>query len=408
MAEEDEEDSTKISQSIYSVFIYALMYSIIFIYLQEDIGYNMVLIILVIIHVLFGMKANELVSNVTSNNENINFLISIIPVIVIGSLIVRTISLAYYTFGYTNAVIKSYNLGDKYDPPKKYKVREENYKFSYFVSTICLFIIYFIYLIYLIYGDKLVFNLEDFDETDVFSIVCMIGLGILMLYDVDFNSFYQQSIYTLITIISIMVLFLLAIVIHPHINGYFIPTVFTIISGLIGYFVDLGVNKNSDMVNEGRVYGSLSGFLFSMIGPYLPIVGDAFERDRMIPGNKNAIFVLINTILGFTGATMVTTSVFEMIDAIEYEKYHSKINKYKKKEESEDDVLEKKQNEIISTVINILVFIICAILIFVILIYALGISGQNLLFAGIFSLLLTSYFSYNSFISSIIGTQFKY
>ena len=405
MMAEDEEDSREISQSIYNVFIYALMYTIIFIYLQEDIGYNMVLIILVIIHVLFGIKANELVSNVTSNNKNINFFISIIPVIVIGSLIVRTISLAYYTFGYTNAAIKSYNLGDKYDPPKKYKVREENYKFSYFVSTICLFIIYFIYLIY---GNKLVFELEDFDETDVFSIVCMIGLGILMLYDVDFNSFYQQSIYTLITIISIMVLFLLATVIHPHINGYFIPTIFTIISGLIGYFVDLGVNKNSDMVNEGRVYGSLSGFLFSMIAPYLPIVGDTFERDRMYAEDKNAIFVLVNTILGFTGATMVTTSVFEMIDAIEYEKYHSKINKYKKKEESEDDVLEKKQNEIISTVINILVFIICAILIFVIFIYALGISGQNLLFAGIFSLLLTSYFSYNSFISSIIGTQIKY
>ena len=405
MMAEDEEDSREISQSIYNVFIYALMYTIIFIYLQEDIGYNMVLIILVIIHVLFGIKANELVSNVTSNNKNINFFISIIPVIVIGSLIVRTISLAYYTFGYTNAAIKSYNLGDKYDPPKKYKVREENYKFSYFVSTICLFIIYFIYLIY---GNKLVFELEDFDETDVFSIVCMIGLGILMLYDVDFNSFYQQSIYTLITIISIMVLFLLATVIHPHINGYFIPTIFTIISGLIGYFVDLGVNKNSDMVNEGRVYGSLSGFLFSMIAPYLPIVGDTFERDRIYEEDKNAIFVLVNTILGFTGATMVTTSVFEMIDAIEYEKYHSKINKYKKKEESEDDVLEKKQNEIISTVINILVFIICAILIFVIFIYALGISGQNLLFAGIFSLLLTSYFSYNSFISSIIGTQIKY
>ena len=406
MMAEDEEDSREISQSIYNVFIYALMYTIIFIYLQEDIGYNMVLIILVIIHVLFGMKTNELVSNVTSNNENINFLISIIPVIVIGSLIVRTISLAYYTFGYTNAAIKSYNLGDKYDPPKKYKVREENYKFSYFVSTICLFIIYFIYLFY---GDKLLIDWEGFDGKDVssiISIVCMIGLGILMLYDVDFNSFYQQSIYTLITIVGIMILFLVAINIHPHIGGYFIPTIFTVVCGLIGLFVDLGENKNSDMVNEGRVYGSLSGFLFSMIAPYLPILSDVFERDKEFSEDKNNIPILGQSILGFTGATMVTTSVFEMIDAIEYEKYHSKINKYKKKEESEDDVLEKKQNEIISTVINILVFIICAILIFVIFIYALGISGQNLLFAGIFSLLLTSYFSYNSFISSIIGTNF--
>lgn len=402
---QDEEDSTETSQTIYSVFIYALMYTIIFVYLQEDIGYNIVLLLLVIIHVLFGKKANEVVSNITSKNKDFNLLTSIIPVIVIGSLIVRTISLAYYTFGYTNAALKSYNLGDKYDPPKKYKVREENYKFSYFASTICLFVIYFIYLFY---GDKLVINLENVDITDVYSIVCMIGLGILMLYDVDFNSFYQQSIYTLITIIGIMVLFLLSIAIHPDINGYFIPTIFTIICGLIGYFVDLGKNKNSDMINEGRIYGSLSGFLFSMIGPYLPILGDVFKRDMMYGEDKNSIFVLVQSILGFTGATMVTTSVFEMIDAIEYEKYHSKINKYKQKEESEDNVLEKKQDEIISTVINILVFIICAILIFVIFIYALGISGQNLLFAGIFSLLLTSYFSYNSFISSIIGTQFKY
>jgi len=94
-----------------------------------------------------------------------------------------------------------------------------------------------------------------------------------------------------------------------------------------------------------------------------------------------------------------------MIDAIEYEKYHSKINKYKQKEESEDDVLERKQNEVISTVINILIFILCVISIFAILLYAIGISGQNIIIAGIFSLLLTSYFSYNSFISSIIGTQ---
>ena len=399
MMAEDEEDSREISQSIYNVFIYALMYTIIFIYLQEDIGYNMVLIILVIIHVLFGIKANELVSNVTSNNENINFFISIIPVIVIGSLIVRTISLAYYTFGYTNAAIKSYNLGDKYDPPKKYKVHEENYKFSYFVSTICLFIIYFIYLIY---GNKLVFELEDFDATDVYSIVGMVGIGILMLYDVDFNSLYQQSIYTVITIIGIMVLFLVAPAIHPDINGYFIPIIFTIISVLIGYFVDLGVNKNSDMVNEGRVYGSLSGFLFSMIGPYIPIVKYAYLFDT---NNDVSISMLVKTILGFTGATMVTTTVFEMIDAIEYEKYHSKINKYTQKEESEDDVLERKQNEIISTVINILIFILCVILIFAILLYAIGISGQNVVISGIISLLLTSYFSYNSFISSIIGTQ---
>lgn len=399
---QDEEDSTETSQTIYSVFIYALMYTIIFVYLQEDIGYNMVLIILVIIHVLFGMKANELVSNVTSNNENFNFLISIIPVIVIGSLIVRTISLAYYTFGYTNAALKSYNLGDKYDPPKKYKVREENYKFSYFASTICLFVIYFIYLFY---GDNLVIKLEDFEATDVYSIVCMIGLGILMLYDVDFNSLYQQSIYTLITIIGIMVLFLVASAIHPDINGYFIPTIFTIVSGLIGYFVDLGKNKNSDMVNEGRIYGSLSGFLFSMIGPYIPIVKHVYSH---YTNNDVSIPMLVQSILGFTGATMITTSVFEMIDAIEYEKYHSKINKYKQNEESEDDLLEKKQNEIISVIINILIFIVCAILIFAIFLYGFGISGQNLLFAGIFSLLLTSYFSYNSFISSIIGTQFKY
>ena len=394
---QDEDDSTETSQTIYSVFIYALMYTIIFVYLQEDIGYNIVLLLLVIIHVLFGKKTNEIVTNVTSKNKDFNFLTSIIPVIVIGSLIVRTISLAYYTFGYANASIKSYNLGDKYDPPKKYKVREENYKFSYFVSTICLFIIYFIYLFY---GDNLVIELEDFDTTDVYSIVGMVGIGILMLYDVDFNSLYQQSIYTVITIIGIMVLFLVAPAIHPDINGYFIPIIFTIISGLIGYFVDL--SKNSDMVNEGRIYGSLSGFLFSMIGPYIPIVKYAYLFDT---NSDVSISMLVKTILGFTGATMVTTTVFEMIDAIEYEKYHSKINKYTQKEESEDDVLERKQNEIISTVINILIFILCVILIFAILLYAIGISGQNVVISGIFSLLLTSYFSYNSFISSIIGTQ---
>lgn len=390
------------SLSVYNVFIYALLYTVIFVYLQEDIGYNMVLFLLIIIHVLFGRKAYEVVSQVKPETNNLSFFITIIPVIVIGSLIVRTISLSFYTFGYTNAAIKSYNLGDKYDPPKKYKVREENYKFSYFVSTICLFIIYFIYLIY---GNKLVLDMEYFDGGDVFSIVCMIGLGILMLYDVDFNSFYQQSIYTLITIIGIMVLFLVAPSIHPHINGYFIPTIFTIISGLIGYFVDLGVNKNSDMVNEGRVYGSLSGFLFSMIGPYLPIVKYAYTFNS---NNDISIPMLVKTILGFTGATMVTTSVFEMIDAIEYEKYHSKIYKYKEKEKSDDEVLEEKQNEITSTIINILVFIICAIAIFTIFLFSFGISGQKLIFSGIFSILLTSYFSYNSFISSIIGRKIKY
>jgi len=162
------------------------------------------------------------------------------------------------------------------------------------------------------------------------------------------------------------------------------------------------LSKNSDMVNEGRIYGSLSGFLFSMIGPYIPIVKYAYLFDTK---SDVSISMLVKTILGFTGATMVTTTVFEMIDAIEYEKYHSKINKYTQKEESEDDVLERKQNEIISTVINILIFILCVILIFAILLYAIGISGQNVVISGIFSLLLTSYFSYNSFISSIIGTQ---
>lgn len=396
------------SQSVYNVFIYALLYTVIFVYLQEDIGYNMVLFLLIIIHVLFGRKAYEVVSRVNPETDNLSFLITIIPVIVIGSLIVRTISLSFYTFGYTNAAVKSYNLGDKYDPPKKYKVREENYKFSYFISTLCLFLIYVIYLFLGDYMKISPFSLTDIEGKDVFSILLMIGLGLLTVYDIDFKSYYQQSIYTLVTIIGIMILFLFTFMLHPSIDKYYlIPIIITCVGGLIGYFVDLNVNKGSDMINEGRIYGSVSGYLFSLILPYVPFFNSIFNIEQLI-GTENNISNLIQNILGFTSVTMIATTVFEMIDAIEYEKYHSKIYKYKEKEKSDDEVLEEKQNEMTSTIINILVFIICAIAIFTIFLFSFGISGQNLIFSGIFSILLTSYFSYNSFISSIIGRKIKY
>lgn len=396
------------SLSVYNVFIYALLYTVIFVYLQEDIGYNMVLFLLIIIHVLFGRKAYEVVSRVKPEPNNFSFLITIIPVIVIGSLIVRTISLSFYTFGYTNAVVKSYNLGDKYDPPKKYKVREDNYTFSYFVSTLCLFIIY---VIYLFLGDSLKmspFSLTDIDRKDVFSILSVISLGFLMLYDIDFKSYYQQTIYTLITIIGLMILFLVTFMLHPSIDNYsLIPIIVTSVGGLIGYFVDLNVNNGSDMINEGRVYGSITGYLFSLVLPYVPFINSIYNIEQL-GGNENNISVLIQNILGFTSVTMITTTVFEMIDAIEYEKYHSKIYKYKENEKSDDEVLEEKQNEMTSTIINILVFIICVIAIFTIFLFSFGISGQKMIFAGMFSILLTSYFSYNSFISSIIGRKIKY
>ena len=394
------------SLSVYNVFIYALLYTVIFVYLQEDIGYNMVLFLLIIIHVLFGRKAYEVVSHVKPETNNFSFLITIIPVIVIGSLIVRTISLSFYTFGYTNAVVKSYNLGDKYDPPKKYKVREDNYTFSYFVSTLCLFIIY---VIYLLLGDYLKispFSLIDIDGKDVFSILAMMSLGFLMLYDIDFKSYYQQTIYTLITIIGLMILFLVTFMLHPS-KHYLIPIIVTSVGGLIGYFVDLNVNKGSDMINEGRVYGSISGYLFSLVLPYIPFINSIYNIEQL-RGTENNISNLIQNILGFTSVTMITTTVFEMIDAIEYEKYHSKIYKYKENEKSDDEVLEEKQNEMTSTILNILIFIICAIAIFTIFLFSFGISGQKMIFAGIFSILLTSYFSYNSFISSIIGRKIKY
>lgn len=404
--EEDksQEKLIQTSLTVYKVFIYALLYTIIFVYLQEDISYNIILFILIVVHVLFGVETYNFVNTVKPDENQFKFLLNFIPLIVAGSLIVRTISLSLYTFGYTSANIKSYNLGEKYDPPKKYKVPEENYKFSYYVSTLCLFIIY---VMYLFAGESLKinsFNLTDIESNDIFSILSILTLGVIMLFDMDFKSYYQQAIYTFLTIVGLMILFLLTLLLHPTINEYLIPITMTSVGGIIGYIIDLSINKKSVIENEGRIFGSLSGYLFSLIIPYIPFFNSIYDMNR----TENNTSKLIQNIIGFTGVTMVTTSVFEMIDAIEYEKYHSKIYKYKKEEETEDTVLEESQHDLVQTLINIVMFIVCAILIFIIFLYSFGMSGQNLLFAGIFSLLLTTYFSSNSFISSIIGTQFKY
>ena len=100
---EEDYDILKKSLTIYEVFIYALTYTIIFVYLYEDISYNIILIVLLIIHVLFGTKMYNIVNDVKPDATDFKLLLNFVPVIIIGSLIVRSISLLFYTYGYTNA-----------------------------------------------------------------------------------------------------------------------------------------------------------------------------------------------------------------------------------------------------------------------------------------------------------------
>ena len=95
-----------------------------------------------------------------------------------------------------------------------------------------------------------------------------------------------------------------------------------------------------------------------------------------------------------------------MINALDYEKYHHKIEDYKKTEKDDETEADQKKKTFVNTLLNIIIFIVCAFLIFLILLYAFGINGQNILFSGVISLLIAMFFSYNSFVSSIISTSF--
>lgn len=397
---EEDYDILKKSLTIYEVFIYALTYTIIFVYLYEDISYNIILIVLLIIHVLFGTKMYNIVNDVKPDATDFKLLLNFVPVIIIGSLIVRSISLLFYTYGYTNAKMKLYNLGETYDPPSKYKVPEATYKLSYVISTICLFIIFSVYML-----DKNMlkvdsFGFSDIDKENGIPMIAISVLGFLIYLHNDFGTYYQHAIYVIGTILLFMILLAATLVIHPSINNYTLPILITSLFGLFGYVIDLSISKDKDkeIKNEGRIYSSISGFIFSLLVPYIPYI-----QNINFDTNENHIKILIQSILGLTTGTLVTSSVFEMINSIDYEKYHHKIYKYKKDEDSDDTELEEIKTDIISIIINIFIIIVCGLLLFAIFLYSFGINSQNIIIGFLFSGILTTYFSYNSEFNTIIG-----
>lgn len=397
---EEDYDILKKSLTIYEVFIYALTYTIIFVYLYEDISYNIILIVLLIIHVLFGTKMYNIVNDVKPDATDFKLLLNFIPVIIIGSLIVRSISLLFYTYGYTNAKMKLYNLGETYDPPSKYKVPEATYKLSYVISTICLFLIFSVYML-----DKNMlkvdsFGFSDIDKENGIPMIAISVLGFLIYLHNDFGTYYQHAIYVIGTILLFMILLAATLVIHPSINNYTLPILITSLFGLFGYVIDLSISKDKDkeIKNEGRIYSSISGFIFSLMVPYIPYI-----QNINFDTNENHIKILIQSILGLSSGTLVTTSVFEMINSIDYEKYHHKIYKYKKDEDSDDTELEEIKTDIISIIINIFIIIVCGLLLFAIFLYSFGINSQNIIIGFLFSGILTTYFSYNSEFNTIIG-----
>ena len=386
--------------TIYEVFIYALSYTIIFVYLYEGISYNIILLILLIIHVLFGTKIYNIVNDVKPDATDFKLLLNFVPVIIIGSLIVRAISLLFYTYGYTNAKMKLYNLGETYDPPSKYKVPEATYKLSYVISTICLFLIFSIYM----FGADMLkvnnFGFSDIGKENVIPMIAIPIMGVLIYLHNNFGTYYQHALYVVGTILLFMILLFATLIIHPHINNYTLPILITGLFGLIGYVIDLSISKDKDEEIKigGRIYSSISGFIVSLMVPYIPYI-----KNIKFDENENHIKILIQSILGLTTGTLVTSSVFEMINSIDYEKYHHKIYKYKKDEDSDDTELEEVKTDIISIIINILIIIVCCLLLFAIFLYTFGLNSQTVIIGLLFSATLTTYFSYNSEFNSIIG-----
>jgi hypothetical protein len=387
--------------TIYEVFIYALMYATIFAYLYEDISYNFILFIMVIVHVFFGLKMNNIFDNSMKYFSKIpdvrdqNFIITIIPIIVIGSLIIRTLSLSIYTFGYTNANIKSHNLGDKYNPPKKYKIPEESYKLSYIVSTICMFILFIFYF----FVPDFLLGKDVFDMAYILYFPMMAFIAFMFIFDnlFTFNINYQ----TVLIMIGIIVLIMGILLTTIQFNADYdiLPSLLLLITGTsVGYLGDIDYSSISGqkISINGRLYGSISGYIISLVVPFI---------FNTYPVSED-INILSKGIVGITSGTLIITTIYEMINALDYEKYHHKIEDYKKTEKDDETEADQKKKTFVNTLLNIIIFIVCAFLIFLILLYAFGINGKNILFSGVISLLIAMFFSYNSFVSSIISTSF--
>lgn len=244
------------------------------------------------------------------------------------------------------------------------------------------------------------FGFSDIDKENGIPMIAISVLGFLIYLHNDFGTYYQHAIYVIGTILLFMILLAATLVIHPSINNYTLPILITSLFGLFGYVIDLSISKDKDkeIKNEGRIYSSISGFIFSLLVPYIPYI-----QNINFGSNENHIKILIQSILGLSSGTLVTTSVFEMINSIDYEKYHHKIYKYKKDEDSDDTELEEIKTDIISIIINIFIIIVCGLLLFAIFLYSFGINSQNIIIGFLFSGILTTYFSYNSEFNTIIG-----
>ena len=394
----------EIATTIYEVFIYALMYATIFAYLYEDISYNFILFIMVIVHVFFGLKMNNIFDNtmkmysyLEQDIRDQKVIITIIPIIAIGSLIIRTLSLSIYTFGYTNANIKSHNLGDKYDPPKKYKIPEESYKLSYIVSTICMFILFIFYF----FVPDFLLEKDDFNMAYILNFAFITFIAFLFILDNAFtvNINYQTVLIMIGIIVLIMGILLTTIIINCYYKT-FLPLLIISVGTLAGYLGDIdysGIPGEKISIN-GRLYGSIVGYIISLLESFVSKLDlDDTDIDK---------YILSNGIVGITSGTLIITTIYEMINALDYEKYHHKIEDYKKTEKDDETEADQKKKTFVNTLLNIIIFIVCAFLIFLILLYAFGINGQNILFSGVISLLIATFFSYNSFVSSIISTSF--
>lgn len=195
------------SYQFFDILSFALMFSILFSFLYELNATTTILVLLFSLHFIFNVKMYKHASSLFKN-VNVSIIGLFASFIILTTTILRTLGIMIFTYGYTNAAFKSSMNDKKLEFPKKYKLQENEYKFSYIVSTVLIFILLIMILSnFNIFSEPVIKFMIPFN---VFSslIALLVSFGLSNI--IEYESQYKTSIYTFIINIGGWILYSLS------------------------------------------------------------------------------------------------------------------------------------------------------------------------------------------------------
>lgn len=212
----DEKEQNILFSSL-DMITYFFVLSSIFYFISFKVVNIFIIIIWVFIHIISHKHFFNYFTKITNTltGESNKTIVSILTqFLFVAILITRTIALLFYTFGYSNLLLKMQNKGNTYDIPKRYRYFETEYKKLYIIGS---YIIFTLLALFTYFKDKIFSSINiDLTSNTFSSLINILSVFILFIFSYlatnNFNSINitDRLIYTMyiFILLSVAILFI--------------------------------------------------------------------------------------------------------------------------------------------------------------------------------------------------------